>query len=99
MKAMIEVGVAVVYFEDQLALVKKCGYMGGKVLVLIQEVIQKLVAARLVVDVTGVLILLVVRIDVDAADLIIFDCDSYDSEFIIGERISEGFFRIYAGIE
>lgn len=99
MKVMIEVGAAVVYFEDQLVLVKKCGYMGGKVLVLIQEVIQKLVAVCLAVDVMGVLILLVVCIDVDAVDLIIFDCDLYDSEFIIGECISEGFFCIYVGIE
>lgn len=96
---MIEVGVVVVYFEDQLVLVKKCGYMGGKVLVFMQEVIQKLVVVCLVVDVMGVLMLVIVCIDVDVVDLIIFDCDFYDSSFIIGECISEGFYCIYVGIE
>ncbi|MFX6694538.1 isocitrate lyase/phosphoenolpyruvate mutase family protein, partial [Acinetobacter baumannii] len=82
MKAMIEAGAAAVHFEDQLASVKKCGHMGGKVLVPTQEAIQKLVAARLAADVTGVPTLLVARTDADAADLITSDCDPYDSEFI-----------------
>ena len=99
MKAMIEAGAAAVHFEDQLASVKKCGHMGGKVLVPTQEAIQKLVAARLAADVTGVPTLLVARTDADAADLITSDCDPYDSEFITGERTSEGFFRTHAGIE
>lgn len=73
--------------------------MGGKVLVPTQEAIQKLVAARLAADVTGVPTLLVARTDADAADLITSDCDPYDSEFITGERTSEGFFRTHAGIE
>ncbi|EIY2765913.1 isocitrate lyase [Escherichia coli] len=98
-KAMIEAGAAAVHFEDQLASVKKCGHMGGKVLVPTQEAIQKLVAARLAADVTGVPTLLVARTDADAADLITSDCDPYDSEFITGERTSEGFFRTHAGIE
>ncbi|EJF8216822.1 isocitrate lyase [Escherichia coli] len=97
MKAMIEAGAAAVHFEDQLASVKKCGHMGGKVLVPTQEAIQKLVAARLAADVTGVPTLLVARTDADAADLITSDCDPYDSEFITGERTSEGFFRTHAG--
>ncbi len=99
MKAMIEAGAAAVHFEDQLASVKKCGHMGGKVLVPTREAIQKLVAARLAADVTGVPTLLVARTDADAADLITSDCDPYDSEFITGERTNEGFFRTHAGIE
>ncbi|OFV10209.1 isocitrate lyase [Salmonella sp. HMSC13B08] len=99
MKSMIEAGAAAVHFEDQLASVKKCGHMGGKVLVPTQEAIQKLVAARLAADVMGVPTLLIARTDADAADLITSDCDAYDSEFITGERTSEGFFRTRAGIE
>ena len=99
MKAMIKAGAAGVHWEDQLASAKKCGHMGGKVLVPTQEAIQKLVAARLAADVTGVPTLLVARTDADAADLITSDCDPYDSEFITGERTSEGFFRTHAGIE
>ena len=99
MKGMIEAGAAGVHFEDQLASVKKCGHMGGKVLVPTQEAIQKLVAARLAADVMGVPTLLIARTDADAADLITSDCDAYDSEFITGERTSEGFFRTRAGIE
>ncbi|KER03218.1 isocitrate lyase [Photorhabdus temperata] len=99
MKAMIEAGAAAVHFEDQLAAVKKCGHMGGKVLVPTQEAIQKLVAARLAADVSGVPTLLIARTDADAADLLISDCDAYDSEFITGERTYEGFFRTRAGID
>ncbi|NRN30539.1 isocitrate lyase [Photorhabdus heterorhabditis] len=99
MKAMIEAGAAAVHFEDQLAAVKKCGHMGGKVLVPTQEAIQKLVAARLAADVSGVPTLLVARTDADAADLLTSDSDTYDREFITGERTTEGFFRTRAGID
>ncbi|AKH62885.1 MULTISPECIES: isocitrate lyase [Photorhabdus] len=99
MKAMIEAGAAAVHFEDQLAAVKKCGHMGGKVLVPTQEAIQKLVAARLAADVSGVPTLLIARTDADAADLLTSDCDAYDSEFITGKRTYEGFFRTKAGID
>lgn len=99
MKAMIEAGAAGVHFEDQLASVKKCGHMGGKVLVPTQEAIQKLVSARLAADVMGVPTILIARTDADAADLLTSDCDPYDSDFITGERTAEGFFRTRAGIE
>lgn len=99
MKAMIEAGAAAVHFEDQLASVKKCGHMGGKVLVPTQEAIQKLVAARLAADVMGVPTLVVARTDADAADLLTSDCDAYDEAFITGERTAEGFFRTRAGVD
>ncbi len=99
MKAMIQAGAAAVHFEDQLAAVKKCGHMGGKVLVPTQEAIQKLVAARLAADVMGVPTVLLARTDADAADLITSDCDEYDRPFIQGDRTAEGFFRTHAGIE
>ncbi|TPG53473.1 isocitrate lyase [Ewingella americana] len=99
MKAMIEAGAAAVHFEDQLAAVKKCGHMGGKVLVPTQEAVHKLVSARLAADVLGVPTLLVARTDADAADLLTSDCDPYDSAFITGERTHEGFYRTHAGIE
>jgi isocitrate lyase len=96
---MIAAGAAAVHFEDQLASVKKCGHMGGKVLVPTQEAVQKLVSARLAADVLGVPTLLVARTDADAADLLTSDCDPYDSQFITGERTHEGFYRTNAGIE
>jgi len=99
MKAMISAGAAAVHFEDQLAAVKKCGHMGGKVLVPTQEAIQKLVAARLAADVMDVPTILLARTDADAADLITSDCDEYDRPFIRGDRTAEGFFRTHAGIE
>ncbi len=99
MKAMIQAGAGGVHFEDQLASVKKCGHMGGKVLVPTQEAIQKLVAARLAADVMAVPTVLIARTDADAADLITSDCDEYDREFITGERTPEGFFKTHAGIE
>ncbi|WP_336748210.1 isocitrate lyase [Pantoea vagans] len=99
MKGMIQAGAAAVHFEDQLAAVKKCGHMGGKVLVPTQEAIQKLVAARLAADVMGVPTVLLARTDADAADLITSDCDEYDRPFILGDRTAEGFFRTHAGIE
>ncbi|WP_058973921.1 isocitrate lyase [Type-D symbiont of Plautia stali] len=99
MKSMIQAGAGAVHFEDQLASVKKCGHMGGKVLVPTQEAIQKLVAARLAADVMGVPTILLARTDADAADLITSDCDERDAPFITGQRTSEGFFRTRAGIE
>ncbi len=99
MKAMIEAGAAGVHFEDQLAAVKKCGHMGGKVLVPTREAVSKLVAARLAADVLDVPTLLVARTDADAADLITSDIDENDRPFITGERTVEGFFRTRAGIE
>ncbi|WP_114192428.1 isocitrate lyase [Edaphovirga cremea] len=99
MKAMIEAGAAAVHFEDQLAAVKKCGHMGGKVLVPTQEAIQKLISARLAADVLGVPTLVVARTDADAADLLTSDCDPWDSDFITGERTAEGFYRTRAGVE
>lgn len=99
MKSMIQAGAGAVHFEDQLAAVKKCGHMGGKVLVPTQEAIQKLVAARLAADVMNVPTVLIARTDADAADLITSDCDARDAAFITGERTAEGFFRTHAGIE
>jgi len=99
MKSMIVAGAGAVHFEDQLAAVKKCGHMGGKVLVPTQDAIQKLVAARLAADVMNVPTVLIARTDADAADLITSDCDPNDSAFITGERTPEGFFRTRAGIE
>lgn len=99
MKAMIQAGAGGVHFEDQLASVKKCGHMGGKVLVPTQEAIQKLVAARLAADVMEVPTVLIARTDAEAADLITSDCDEYDREFVTGERTPEGFFRTRAGVE
>ncbi len=99
MKHMIDAGAAGVHFEDQLASVKKCGHMGGKVLVPTQEAVQKLVAARLAADVAGVPTLVIARTDANAADLLTSDCDSYDKDFIVGERTAEGFYRVNAGIE
>ncbi|QYJ74184.1 isocitrate lyase [Shewanella sp. FJAT-52076] len=99
MKSMIDAGAAGVHFEDQLASVKKCGHMGGKVLVPTQEAVQKLVAARLAADVSGVETLVIARTDANAADLLTSDCDPYDSDFITGERTSEGFYRVRAGLD
>ncbi len=89
MKNMIEAGAAGVHFEDQLASVKKCGHMGGKVLVPTQEAVQKLVAARLAADVSGVPTIILARTDANAADLLTSDCDPYDQPFVIGERTRE----------
>ncbi|ELZ1257910.1 isocitrate lyase [Vibrio fluvialis] len=99
MKSMIEAGAAGVHFEDQLASVKKCGHMGGKVLVPTQEAVQKLVAARLAADVAGTTTLVIARTDANAADLLTSDCDPYDADFIVGERSAEGFYRVRAGID
>jgi len=100
MKAMIEAGAAGVHFEDQLASEKKCGHLGGKVLVPTQQFIRTLNAARLAADVQGVPTLLVARTDADAADLLTSDVDERDHTFIIqGERTPEGFFRVRPGID
>ncbi len=99
MKSMIEAGAAGVHFEDQLASVKKCGHMGGKVLVPTQEAVQKLVAARLAADVAGTTTLVIARTDANAADLLTSDSDPYDRDFIVGERTAEGFYKVKAGID
>jgi isocitrate lyase len=97
MKAMIEAGAAGVHFEDQLSSAKKCGHLGGKVLVPTVEAVQKLVAARLAADVMGVPTLLIARTDAEAAALLTSDIDPRDHEFITGERTAEGYFRVHNG--
>jgi len=99
MKAMIEAGAAGVHFEDQLASVKKCGHMGGKVLVPTREAVAKLVAARLAADVLGVPTILVARTDAEAADLLTSDVDDNDKPFCTGERTVEGFYRTKPGLQ
>jgi isocitrate lyase len=99
MKAMIEAGAACVHFEDQLSSAKKCGHLGGKVLIPTSEAIQKLVAARLAADVLGVPTLIMARTDADSAHLLTNDIDPRDREFITGERTAEGFFRIRGGLD
>jgi isocitrate lyase len=99
MKAMIEAGAAGVHFEDQLASVKKCGHMGGKVLVPTREAVEKLVAARLAADVMGVPTLIVARTDAEAADLLTADIDPNDQPFTTGERTVEGFYKTRNGLD
>jgi isocitrate lyase len=99
MKAMIESGAAGVHFEDQLASVKKCGHMGGKVLVPTREAVAKLVAARLAADVMGVPTILLARTDAEAADLVTSDVDPIDMPFCTGERTVEGFYRTNKGFD
>lgn len=99
MKAMIEAGAAGVHFEDQLASEKKCGHLGGKVLIPTQTAIRNLIAARLAADVCGVPTIIVARTDAYAADLITSDIDDNDKPFITGERTAEGFYRTKAGLE
>ncbi|HOX71797.1 MAG TPA: isocitrate lyase [Dokdonella sp.] len=99
MKAMIEAGAAGVHFEDQLASVKKCGHMGGKVLVPTREAIDKLNAARLAADVMGVPTLIVARTDAEAADLLTSDIDANDQPFTTGERTVEGFYKTRNGLD
>jgi isocitrate lyase len=99
MKAMIRAGAAGVHFEDQLASVKKCGHMGGKVLVPTQEAVQKLIAARLAADTLGVPTLILARTDAEAADLLTSDCDENDKPFCTGERTSEGFYKTKKGLQ
>ena len=99
MKAMIEAGAAGVHFEDQLASVKKCGHMGGKVLVPTREAVEKLNAARLAADVMGVPTLIVARTDAEAADLLTSDVDDNDRPFTTGERTVEGFYKTRNGLD
>jgi isocitrate lyase len=99
MKQMIEAGAAGVHFEDQLSSAKKCGHLGGKVLVPTQEAIAKLVAARLATDVMGVPSLIIARTDAEAANLITSDIDPRDADFITGERTGEGFYYVRNGLE
>jgi isocitrate lyase len=97
MKAMIEAGASGVHFEDQLSSAKKCGHLGGKVLVPTMEAIHKLVAARLAADVMGVPTVIIARTDAESATLLTSDVDPQDREFITGDRTSEGFFRVRSG--
>ncbi len=99
MKAMIDAGAAGVHFEDQLASVKKCGHMGGKVLVPTREAVAKLVAARLAADTMGTPTILLARTDAEAADLVTSDVDDNDKPFLTGERTVEGFFRTKNGLD
>ena len=99
MKSMIDAGAAGVHFEDQLASVKKCGHMGGKVLVPTREAVEKLTAARLAADVMGVPTLVIARTDAEAADLLTSDVDPIDQPFCTGERTVEGFYRVRPGFE
>ena len=99
MKSMIEAGASGVHFEDQLASVKKCGHMGGKVLVPTREAVAKLVAARLAADVMGTPTLVIARTDAEAADLVTSDVDDNDKAFLTGERTVEGFYRTRCGLD
>jgi isocitrate lyase len=99
MKAMIEAGAACVHFEDQLSSAKKCGHLGGKVLVPTHEAVQKLIAARLAADICGVPSLILARTDANSAHLLTSDIDPYDHQFLTGERTSEGFFGIRGGLD
>jgi isocitrate lyase len=99
MKAMIEAGVACVHFEDQSSSAKKCGHLGGKVLVPTKEAVQRLIAARLAADVMGVPTLIMARTDAESAGLLTSDADSYDHEFMTGERNGEGLYVIRKGLE
>lgn len=99
MKGMIEAGASGVHFEDQLSSEKKCGHLGGKVLLPTQTAVKNLISARLAADVMGVETILIARTDADAADLITSDVDPTDAPFITGERTPEGFFRTKAGLD
>ncbi len=99
MKAMIEAGAAAVHFEDQLASEKKCGHLGGKVLVPTSQFVRTLNAARLAADVMGVPTLIMARTDAEAARLITSDIDDYDKPFVTGERTVEGFYRLKGGLD
>jgi isocitrate lyase len=98
-KAMIEAGAAGVHFEDQLAAEKKCGHMGGKVLIPTQQAIRHLVAARLAADIMGVPTVIIARTDANAASLLTSDIDARDRPFLTGERTPEGFYRVRAGLD
>jgi isocitrate lyase len=98
-KALIEAGAAAVHFEDQLSSAKKCGHLGGKVVVPIREFVQKLIAARLAADVMGVPTVLIARTDADAARLLLSDVDPRDEPFLTGGRTEEGFFQFRGGMD
>ena len=98
-KNMVTAGTAGIHFEDQLAAVKKCGHMGGKVLIPTEEAIQKLISARLASDILGVPTLILARTDAEAANLLTSDFDKRDQPFLTGERTSEGFYRVKNGLE
>jgi isocitrate lyase len=99
MKAMIEAGAAAVHFEDQLSSAKKCGHLGGKVLVPTKEAVNKLIAARLAADVMGVPSLIIARTDAEAANLITSDIDEIDRPFLAGGRTNEGFYTVHNGVQ
>lgn len=99
MKEMIEAGAAAVHFEDQLSSAKKCGHLGGKVIIPINEFIKKLIAARLAADIADIPTVLIARTDAESATLLANDIDERDRQFITGERTEEGFFRIQGGIK
>ena len=99
MKAMIEAGAAAVHFEDQLSSAKKCGHLGGKVVVPTREFVEKLTAARLAADVCGVPTLVIARTDANSARLLLSDADPRDREFVHGERTAEGFYQFRGGLE
>jgi isocitrate lyase len=99
MKSMVEAGAAAVHFEDQLSSEKKCGHLGGKVLLPTQTAVRNLISARLAADVMGVPTVLIARTDANAADLITSDIDPYDAKFITGERTTEGFYHTKPGID
>ena len=99
MKALIEAGAAAAHFEDQLSSAKKCGHLGGKVLVPTQEAINKLIAARLAADVMNVSSLIIARTDADAANLLTSDIDPRDHKFVTGERTAEGFYKVNNGLQ
>jgi isocitrate lyase len=99
MKSMIEAGAAAVHFEDQLSSAKKCGHLGGKVVVPIREFVQKLIAARLAADVLGVPTLLIARTDADSARLLLSDVDPRDEPFLVGGRTEEGYYHYRGGLE
>ena len=99
MKAMIEAGAAAVHFEDQLSSAKKCGHLGGKVVVPTREFVEKLIASRLAADICGVPTILIARTDANSAGLLLSDADPRDREFIHGERTPEGFYQFRGGID
>ncbi|WP_077327929.1 isocitrate lyase [Virgibacillus siamensis] len=99
MKSMIEAGASAVHFEDQLSSEKKCGHLGGKVLLPTQTAVRNLISARFAADVMGTPTIIIARTDANAADMITSDVDPYDADFITGERTSEGFFKTKSGLD
>ncbi|WP_174614206.1 isocitrate lyase [Virgibacillus ihumii] len=99
MKSMIEAGASAVHFEDQLSSEKKCGHLGGKVLLPTQTAVRNLISARFAADVMGTSTIIIARTDANAADMITSDVDPYDADFITGERTAEGFFKTESGLD